>query len=282
MDNSEEVVERYRNQGFCFPIRVFDTDEAASLRAEFEAIERQRHAGLKRELGSYIRSNSHYVLPMAERLARNPRILDKVELILGPNLLCWGCEFFIKEAHSDKIVSWHQDLTYWGMDGTDEEVTAWVALSPATDMSGCMRFVAGSHQQQLVAHRDTFADDNLLSRGQEIAVDVDEGDATSVILQPGEMSLHHGRLFHASGPNRSDDRRIAIAMRYITPRVKQHQSDRDYAMLVRGIDRYGHFTHVVGPSENFGSHSIELYDEIQASQAQALAKGADEPLSYAR
>ena len=127
--------------------------------------------------------------------------LDAIESILGPDLLLWSCEYFIKEANSRNMVSWHQDLTYWGMDGSDHEVTAWVALSPATEHSGCMKFVAGSHRESLVPHTDTFADNNLLSRGQEIAVEVDEEDATIAALKPGQMSLHHGRMFHASGPN---------------------------------------------------------------------------------
>ena len=90
-------------------------------------------------------------------------------------------------------MSWHQDLTYRGMGETDHEVTAWVALSPATEASGCMRFVPGSHRQSIVEHTDTFAGDNLLSRGQEIAVEVDENDAVAAVLRPGQMSLHHGR-----------------------------------------------------------------------------------------
>ena len=67
-----------------------------------------------------------------------------------------------------------------------EETTGWVALSPSTVASGCMRFVPGSHRRRIVPHVDTFAADNLLSRGQEIAVDVDEEDGVAVELQPGQ------------------------------------------------------------------------------------------------
>ena len=117
-------------------------------------------------------------------------------------------------------MTWHQDLTYWGLDDMDE-VTAWVALSPSTTESGCMRFVPGSHKRSLVEHVDTFADDNLLTRGQEIAVDVDESAAADVELRPGQASLHHGHLFHSSGPNTTPDRRIGAAIRYITPSMQQ-------------------------------------------------------------
>src|SRR5712691_10644265 len=81
-----------------------------------------------------------------------------------------------------------------------------------------MRMVPGTHREQ-VAHRDTFAPDNLLSRGQEVMVDVDEAKAVDIVLHPGEMSLHHVRMFHGSPPNRSDDRRIGYAIRYISRRA---------------------------------------------------------------
>lgn len=106
---------------------------------------------------------------------------------------------FIKEANSPHVVTWHQDLTYWGLDDT-EELTLWVALSPSNIASGCMNFVPGSHNRQLVPHVDTFDENNLLSRGQEIAVAVDEADGVPVILGTGQASIHHGHLFHASGP----------------------------------------------------------------------------------
>jgi ectoine hydroxylase-related dioxygenase (phytanoyl-CoA dioxygenase family) len=138
-------------------------------------------------------------------------------------------------------VSWHQDLTYWGLDEVNE-VTAWVALSPATTESGCMRFVPGSHRRRLVPHVDSFAKDNLLTRGQEIAVEVDEASAVDIVLAPGQASLHHGHLFHSSGPNRSGVRRVGVAIRYITPSMKQTSGARLLVAHVSGRDDYGHFT----------------------------------------
>jgi ectoine hydroxylase-related dioxygenase (phytanoyl-CoA dioxygenase family) len=100
-----------------------------------------------------------------------------------------------------------------------------------------MRMIAGTHTEQ-VAHRDTFAPGNLLSRGQEIMVEVDEARAVDVVLHPGEMSLHHVRMFHGSPPNRSADRRIGYAIRYIPTHVRQVAGARDTATLVRGVDAY--------------------------------------------
>ena len=235
---STDQVAAYRRDGFLFPIEALSRDAAASYRGEIEKLESNSadHA-LPQPLSYYFRENGHVVIPFMSRIARTKSVLDVVQSILGPDLLVWSCELFIKEPGTPKIVSWHQDLTYWGLGETDEQLTAWVALSPATPESGCMRFVAGSHHAALAPHRNTFHQDNLLSRGQEIAVAVDETSATDIILRLGQMSLHHGRMFHASGPNMSADRRIGVAIRYITPRVRQHLAVRDYAMLVRGCDR---------------------------------------------
>ena len=201
-------------------------------------------------------------------------MLDVVEGILGPDILVWSSEFFIKEARTDAIVSMHQDLTYWGMGETSDQVTAWVALSPATRASGCMDFVRGSHRNPILPHEDTFAANNLLSRGQEIQVEVAESDKVAIELQPGQMSLHHGLTIHGSGPNGSDDRRIAVAIRFIKPTVAQQIADRDYAMLVRGADLEGHHTLFAAPARPFAPRMLELYEQIRADQAKALAAGA--------
>jgi chlorinating enzyme len=222
--------------------------------------------------------NAHLVSEPSRAAAHDPRILDAVESILGPDLMLWSCEYFIKEARTAKVVSWHQDLTYWGMGETDHEVTAWVALSLATPESGCMRFVPGSHKQPIVNHTDTFADDNLLSRGQEIAVEVDENDAIAAALLPGQMSLHHGRIFHASGPNVSNDRRIGFVMRFIRPDTPATGTGRDYAMLVRGCDRARNRVNVAPPPGNFTPAGLALYEEVLAAQSTTIAAGAVEPV----
>lgn len=117
---------------------------------------------------------------------RHPAILDAVEGALGPDLFCWGSQFFNKEAGDAGYVSWHQDRsTCWGISSPDV-ITAWVALSPSVKENGCMRVVPGT-QRNPVPHSDTFAADNLLSRGQEVTVTVtvDEAEAVDIQLQPG-------------------------------------------------------------------------------------------------
>jgi chlorinating enzyme len=273
---SPEDTARYHEDGFLFPIPVMSAGDALSLRREIESLETSYPDGsLPQPLNQFFRVNGQIVLPLLAEVAQTPAILDAVESILGPDLLVWSVELFIKEPHSDKIVSWHQDLTYWGMGETEEELTAWIAVSEASVASGCMRFVAGSHKHAIQPHKDTFDGDNLLSRGQEIAVDVDEAAATPITLKPGQMSLHHGRMFHASGPNTSNDRRIGLAIRYVTPGVRQVVGARDYAMPVRGHDTSGNWVHVPPPSSPFAPEAMALYDQVLADQSMALTAGAE-------
>ncbi|WP_170412227.1 phytanoyl-CoA dioxygenase family protein [Ruegeria arenilitoris] len=272
---------KYWEDGFLFPLTVFSPDEIAEIRAEFEQLETDwLSADLPLPLNTYKRVNAHLVIPLAARVAQDPQVLDVVEGVLGPDIMVWSAEFFVKEAHTEHTVGMHQDLTYWGMGETPDQVTAWIALSPATVESGCMDFVQGSHKNPILPHNDTYSDTNLLSRGQEVAVDVANEDKTHIELAPGQMSLHHGLTIHGSGPNRSGDRRIGLAIRYLNPNARQLVADRDYAMLVRGQDEQSNFVHVAPPSAAFSEQSLALYEQVRRDQSKALADGAksDVPL----
>ena len=274
MQDQNTLRAQYKRDGFVAGIDVFDTAEVARIRSEIETLETHHAKGAgHRDLSQFFRVNGQLVIPLLADLARTDRILDAVEAVLGPDLLVWSVELFIKEPGSTKTVSWHQDITYWGMGETDDEVTAWVALSDVSVDAGCMRFLPGSHKGGIAAHNDTFSPDNLLSRGQEIA-DVDEAKAVHGPLKPGQMSLHHGRCFHASGPNRSDDRRIGLAIRYVTPDVRLPEMNRDYAMLVRGSDAAQGWINVAGPRALFHPADLALYEQVLQDQAKTLAAGA--------
>ncbi len=267
---------RYWEDGFLFPLSVFSEQEASEIRAEFEGIERDwRDADLPLPLNTYKRVNAHLVMPMAARIALDTRLLDVVQGVLGPDIMVWSAEFFVKEPHTKHTVGMHQDLTYWGMGETPDQVTAWIALSPATVESGCMDFVRESHMNPILPHNDTYSESNLLSRGQEIAVEVADEDKTHIELKPGQMSLHHGLTIHGSGPNRSDDRRIGLAIRYLNPNARQLVAERDYAMPARGRDAQGNFVHVEPPNGLFSNEALTLYEQVRQDQSKALAQGAD-------
>jgi non-heme Fe2+,alpha-ketoglutarate-dependent halogenase len=228
----------YERDGYVFPIEVMTPGRAAEYRALFESVEAAHaHDPVASRI---VKGFASIVLPFVDEIMRLPSLLGPVKAILGDDLLVMGANLFIKEPETPAFVSWHQDLTYWGYDDASE-VTAWVALTEATPANGCMRFIPGSHQHEVVGHRDTFDESNMLSRGQEISVEVNEAEAVDAALRPGEMSLHHGHLFHASNPNTSADRRIGLVLRYVTPSMKQVSGQATFAHLVAGEDRFGNF-----------------------------------------
>ncbi len=260
-------VEAYNTKGYHFPIDVLSPEEVAGFRSALESYERQSGG----PISGAMRHRSHVLFTWVNDLIRHPRILDAVEDVLGPNLFCWNTSFFVKEARDPGFVSWHQDATYWGLSSPDV-MTVWVAISPANKVSGCMKFIAGTHKTQ-VAHADTFNQDNLLTRGQEIAVEVNEADAVYAELAPGQASLHHVLLYHGSAPNQSDDRRIGLAIRYIPTHVKQAVGSRDWATLVRGVDTFGHFEPEPRPARDLDPAALAFHKEVSEEQVRVLYRG---------
>lgn len=266
---SDEAVAQYHRDGFYFPVRVMSAEQAAHYRA---CLERYEHT-LGGPISSNYRHKVHLLFTWAAQLIRHPAILDAAEDVLGPNLLCWTTNFFIKEPHTGSFVSWHQDSTYWGL-SSDEVMTAWVALSDAPIESGAMKFWPGSHKLDQFEHRDTFHQDNLLSRGQEIAVDVPDDAGRLVPLQAGEVSLHHVKLVHGSGPNTTADRRIGLAIRYIPTHNRQLKT-RDSATLVRGVDEYGYFDSESAPEADLDTAALAAHADAVNRQVAALYQGTD-------
>lgn len=264
--------QKYEETGFLFPINVVGTEEIKLIRKDFELAENELADDPKRL--SLLRSYPAQLLPSFDKLIRNENLVAAASAVLGQDLMVWSSGMFIKEENSPKIVTWHQDLTYWGLDN-DEETTCWVALSKADKASGCMKFIPGSHKEKIVTHIDTFDDNNLLSRGQEIAVEVNEKEFVAIELEAGQASMHHGHLFHSSGPNKTNDRRIGCAIRYIKPSMKQLTGDASLVTLVSGIDRYGHFKIGGKPSGRLNDNDFELCSQDAEIKRRVLYEGTD-------
>jgi non-heme Fe2+,alpha-ketoglutarate-dependent halogenase len=262
-------IAQYHERGFVSPIRVMSSDAALEYRRRLEAFE----ASTGGTLGGDLRHKSHLLFTGLAELVRHDRILDAVEDLYGSDLLCWSTNFFIKEKSDPAFVSWHQDSTYWGLNRPDV-VSAWVAFTPAHAGNGAMQVIPGSHLFDQIPHRDTFDKHNLLTRGQEIAVEVDASRAVTITLEPGEMSLHHVRLVHGSPPNTSDDRRIGFAIRYIPTSVSQI-AGTDSATLVRGTDGHHHFELEPRPSRDLDPELVALHKQITERNAQILYRGTD-------
>jgi ectoine hydroxylase-related dioxygenase (phytanoyl-CoA dioxygenase family) len=264
-------VEAFARNGYHFPVRALTTEQADGYRRRLEALEAQLGAPVMK---TNLRNKPHLALAWADELIRHPKILDAVEDILGPNLLVWSSSFFIKDARDPHYISWHQDSTYWGLSHPDV-VTAWLALSASTRENACMRVDPGTHLLDQLPHKDTFAENNLLTRGQEVQVEVDEKRVVDVVLQPGEFSLHHVRIVHGSDANSSDTRRIGFAIRYVPTYLKQTAGPRDSAMLVRGVDNYHHFDTEPRPKADLDPEAMEVHKRVTEEAARILYRGTD-------
>jgi non-haem Fe2+, alpha-ketoglutarate-dependent halogenase len=263
------AVEAFRRDGFLSPVRVMTADDARRFRRALEAHEAKTGQPLQ---GNW-RHKTHLLFTWADELVHHPKVLDAVEDVIGPDILCWTTNFFIKEADSPGFVSWHQDSTYWGLEPHDV-ITAWVAFTDVTRENGYMQVIPGSHLIDQLPHVDTFHRDNLLSRGQEIAVEVDRTKAVGLPMGAGEMSLHHIKLVHGSDANRTGDRRIGLAIRYIPTYVRQTKV-RDSAMLVRGTDAFHHFDDEPRPQADLDDAALAAHADSVARQVKALYQGTE-------
>ena len=131
-----QQVRDYHENGFLFPIPVLTADEAAAGLNQVLALEGRIGTNLSAAHKKY-RSGSYTFLPWVEALCRHPHVLDAVEDVIGPDILVFWGTFFIKEARSPAFTAWHQDATYFGLEPHDH-VTAWIALSDASEEAGCM------------------------------------------------------------------------------------------------------------------------------------------------
>ncbi|MFF0457820.1 phytanoyl-CoA dioxygenase family protein [Nocardia africana] len=236
----------YEQDGCLAPITVLTEEEVGRYRALFdELVDAAELDGDNRPARERARTlyDTHRVHHWYYELATRPRILDAVESVIGPNLMIWMTNWFPKYPGDNTHISWHQDGLYWTLQSPNV-VTAWIALTESTEENGCLQVLPGSHNEQL-PHTETYARDNALSRGQEIAVDISGQEVRNFVLNPGQMSLHHVGLAHGSNKNVSrDSPRIGYAVRFASTDVvakDKSDSDAQTAMLVRGHDEYGHF-----------------------------------------
>ena len=268
-------IEQYHDEGFISPIRVISEQEALSIKDELEQVEKE----FPEEINSESRNNLHLSFAFLDALAHNKIIVDAIEDLIGPDISLWASVMFIKEPSSKQYVSWHQDATYMGLDSLDFP-TPWIALSPSNIETGCMTMIAGSHKTKIQNHEDTFAENNILTRGQVIQ-DVDESKAVDLILQPGEMSIHHGAVIHGSQPNNSNQRRIGFSLQSYMPNNVKQIVGRNLWTHVRGQKRQDDDGILLDrPRFNMDPNTVAQRKIANKNLSEILYKGAKEKRNY--
>ena len=225
---STEDIARYNREGFCQPFQIFDTDEIQAVRHYVDSL--MDAAG---ESGSYGINCYQARLKGLYDIATHPRILDCVEDIIGPNILCWASHILSKKPHDPKRVPWHQDASFWGLSPA-RTVTVWLAIDDADEQNSAMRFIPGTHTMGSLetSSRD---DSSLFHKGT--ANPEQFGKPFTNSLKAGQISLHADMLVHGSKANASERRRCGFTLRYCPPEVQIVDADWERgveAILCRG------------------------------------------------
>lgn len=264
MTNRNDIASSYNRDGFVSALPLLSVDDAISARRKMEQVEAEYGA-------LHYLSKVHTLMDFVADIATAEPVLDVVETILGPDILLYDCTFIVKEPNTQSHVSWHQDLTYWGL-SNDEQVSMWLALSPATEISGCMRMIPGSHKDGRRDHEDFKDKSNVLHRGQTV-LGVDETAAVHCPLAAGEASFHHGWTLHASMPNQSEDRRIGLNVQYINPSARQSLNPNATGSLVRGENRFGYYEPDIFASGVMVQEDVERHAILEKKMKETWDKG---------
>jgi len=266
--NQDQVLAFHRD-GFVFPVDVLSQAEVASITERLAAAEARDATAVAGEN----RNNAHLAYAFFDEIVHHTNVADAVEDLIGPDILALSTVVFAKDAQSPGFVSWHQDGKYTAL-SNDTAVTAWVALTESTVENGCMKMIPGTHQGDFLPHIDTFGDNNLLTRGQNIE-SLDESAAVNITLKPGQMSLHHWKVAHASGPNQSPHRRIGFAVQaYIAPDVQQTEG-RGFVQVVRGADPHPTMEHIPRVQRCGSPEALANRDRINRQWLDQLYDGAE-------
>ena len=233
---SSEQIEAYRRDGWVVLRHVLCGDEVAELRraAEFFEAEAQlldesssvielddvasRTTGTKR-----IRriKSPHRHHEAFDTQLRSPVLLNMVEQLIGPNIRWHHTKLNAKQPSGSGHVEWHTDWGYYPHTNCDLLEIA-IAIDPSTIENGCLHVISGSHRGPALDH----SEDGIFVGAVPVG-SFDAELAVPLVLEPGDISIHHVRLLHGSGPNHSDSQRRLLLQGYAAadawPLMAQHQ-----------------------------------------------------------
>ncbi len=238
-----EQIRSYNQEGFLSGFQVLDPNASCRARQRSdELLERFIREGK----GSYAIDRYQDRFATIWDLATTPAILDIVEDLVGPNIICWATHYFCKLPGDAKGVSWHQDCSYWPLTPS-KTVTVWLAIDDVGHDNGCMRVIPRSHLHGHLKFRESDpSEQNVLSQTIEGAERF--GPPQDIQLRAGEISLHSDLLIHGSLPNLSARRRCGLTLRYCPPDVRAFWDWNQHSIICRGADRSGHWANTPRPA----------------------------------
>ena len=174
-------------------------------------------------------------------LCTSPEIVQRIVSLLGPDIMLWSSNFFVKQPCSCETL-WHQDQNNGGPSVLEPPLNTsiWMALDDCLIENSCIKFVAGSHLTTV--NHEPPSDGHYFGLADTSSFDLDS--AINMELCKGEFVIFIDRVLDAAEPYTSDKRRAGIAMRFTTPFVKILRPVT--GMIVSGEDRFG-FNDIVTP-----------------------------------
>lgn len=221
-----DVRRRYETDGYAVFRRVLDEELVAAANGHVDWLLAQNPGLRPDQLGHELARAD----PFWYRLVSDSRLLDLAATLIGPDIALFATHYICKEPHVGRRVLWHQDGAFWPLEPV-EAVTLWVALTDSRPDNGCLKVIPGSHRTRLL-DMVAVTEDAVLPA--EIPVEVDEGEAMELVLEPGDVSVHHPHIVHGSDPNTSNRWRRGLTIRYIPTRVRINDPAASSAFLLRG------------------------------------------------
>ena len=245
---TDTQVARYRDLGFVHPIPVLDEGAASALLEKIDDF----HARTGKHVRD-LRGKVHLLIKALYDLAGSKAVLDAVEDVIGPNILCIESGFFWKPARDKGFVAWHQDNTYLELT-PPVAVGIWIALTDSKRDNGALQVIPGVHSE--VLPYDMVPEENHMLRFSRQVRGVDGSKAAALELEPGQMSMHGNGVVHGSEPNRSDRRRVGFACIYLAPHVVPKKGGRMSASLMRGADTHCLYDRDPVPTRDFDPAAV--------------------------
>lgn len=228
---TDEDVATYNENGVVCLRQMFDQDWVERMHAaSFEYMEQDKGDHRKREARVpgedarfYINTfMSHYDPEFLDFRDNSPAAEIGATLMGADRVRYWYDQLFIKDAGTSAPTQWHHDLPFWPFLGEDL-VSIWLALTPVSDETSGLQYVAGSHKWgkfycPVTPDEDpAFTDDGMepCPNFSEMKDDPDL-EFLSWDLQPGDCICHHPLTVHGAGANASPTlARAAISIRYL-------------------------------------------------------------------
>jgi hypothetical protein len=245
----------YNEHGYVMPLQAYTPAEADRNRAYFDDLLRKVQQA-RSDLDAYSVNGFHVFCAGLYDIVTHPVILDHVQDLIGPDVVCWGSHFFCKQAHDPRKVAWHQDASYWPLTPA-RTVTVWLAIDDADRANAAMKFLPGTHRQGHLKWHEVAKGTAVLN--QEIEGAEQLGEPVYDELKAGQFSLHADMLAHGSDPNGSDRRRCGLTIRYCPPTVRAlNPRWTKGAILCRGSGAGGEWTYNPRPAGENVSAIVQM------------------------